>query len=225
MEDIVTIFCSYSYENSINEKMLYYDYNFPLEEVLEYVNQVINIPVERLLEVALHNSEEKRITAKDVFQFSNWDDATYRICTVIKAAKNPGVTYLDAGKLLLNDGKIRKNGAFIKYGENHAKTASSLGLLYELTHVFFLSCVGYVSDQLNDDQKERLLIRLILRSKLIQKLYAASQNGKVDVRQFLFMLSDSTYRRRRSNIKTVTKVLENSREFNFTNFLSKLEFK
>lgn len=29
---------------------------------------------------------------------------------------------------------------FIK--ENHLKTAESLDLLYELTHVYFLSCIG-----------------------------------------------------------------------------------
>ena len=44
---------------------------------------------------------------------------------------------------------------------------------------------------------------LILRSKLVERLIQASQNGKVDLRSFLYMLSDTTYIRRSSNIKRV----------------------
>ena len=111
---------------------------------------------------------------------------------------------------------------FIK--ENHLKTAESLGLLYELTHVYFLSCIGYVTDLLNDNQREKLLLRLVLRNKLVRALYLASKNGTVNLRQFFYMLSDSTYTRRRSNVRSILSILEKNKEFDFSQFISAISF-
>lgn len=224
MENLLEIFCSQSFEKDINKRMLYYSYEFPTENVLRYIQQVTELPVDQLLFAALHWESEEQIQSGDIFQFSDLNDATYRICNVIKAANNPGVTYLEAGNLLLNDGKVRKDAAIIKYGENHLKTAESIGLLYELTRVYFLSCIGYVIDLLDDVQKEKLLLRLVLRNKLIRNLYLASQNGIVNARQFFYMVSDSTYTRRRSNVRAVLRILEKSEEFDFSHFLSAISF-
>ena len=48
--DILDAFYSRTYENSINKKMLYYNYNFPKEEVEDYVRQVLNVPIESFLQ-------------------------------------------------------------------------------------------------------------------------------------------------------------------------------
>ena len=224
MEKILEVFCSRFFENDINKGMLYCDYDFPAERVLSYIQQIVEIPIEQLLFAIEQWEDEEQIQSGDIFQFSNLNDATYRICHVIKAADNPGITFLEAGKLLLNDGKVRKNTAMVKYGENHLKTAESLGLLYELTHVYFLSCIGYVTDLLNDNQREKLLLRLVLRNKLVRALYLASKNGTVNLRQFFYMLSDSTYTRRRSNVRSILSILEKNKEFDFSQFISAISF-
>ena len=48
--DILDAFYSRTYENSINKKMLYYNYNFPKEEVEDYVRQVLNVPIESFIQ-------------------------------------------------------------------------------------------------------------------------------------------------------------------------------
>lgn len=66
-----------------------------------------------------------------------------------------------------------------------------------------MSGIGYVFEMMNTAKQQDLLVRLILRSKLVERLLQASQNGKVDLKSFLYMLSESTYIRRSSNIKRV----------------------
>jgi hypothetical protein len=214
-----------TYERSINKQMLYYSYKFPTEEVLAYVRKIINLPIEEILEAMSKFEDSEPISPKDIFQFSSFADATTTICELLKEKDNPGITWKDAGILLLNDGKQRKDGALIKYGENHLKTAESLGLLYELTKVYFLSCIGFVFGLLTEEERQKLLLRLVLRNKLVRRLYVVSQEGTIDMRQFFYMVSDSTYTRRTSNVKAVLKVLEVSDEYDFSAFLSRIYFR
>lgn len=215
-------FFSCTIEKEINKKTLYYEYIFPRQEAYEYVSNIIAMPIPLILDYILSEQEDEPILSGDVFQFSNLDDATYRICSLLADANNTGVTYLNAGKLLLNDGKIRTDSALIKYGENHLKTAASLGLLFEITKTYFLSYIGYVINEFNEEGRQKLLVRLTMRNKLIKRLYRASQNGDVDMRQFFFMLSDSTYLRRRSNVKKIIHLLSDSQEYDFLSFTNRL---
>lgn len=169
---------------------------------------MIQVPVEKYVDYIVEKQEKEQILSKDVFQFSSFDDATVRICEKLKEIDNPGVKFLEAGKLLLDDGKERKDGAYVKYGENHLKTAEMFGLSFELCHIYYLSGIGYVFVELDSESQIELLVRLILRGKLMARVLQASQNGKVNMREFLFMLSDSTYIRRSSNIKRVISYLK-----------------
>ena len=215
-------FVDRTFESRVNEKSLYYNYTFPQNEVLEYVYNILEIPIQEIIEEIKNSDEEIQLTAKDVMQFSSFDDATIRMCRVLKEIDNPGVTYIEAGKLLLNDGQKRKDGAYTKYGENHLKTSAIIGLTFELTNTYFLSSLGQVVDVLDDDEAERLITRLILRGSLVKRLIRASFNGKVDVRNMLYMLSDSTYVRRKSNIKGVLKYLCKSAEYDFNPIIEKI---
>lgn len=216
-------FMSGQFEKKINEKMMYYDYIFPTGDVLEYVNAVCEIPIERILEYIIR-MDNIEITAHDVFQFSSFDDATIRMCSEMQKTDNPGMSHLDVGKMLLNDGKERKDGAYVKYGENHAKTGAAIGLLYELCRTYFLSCIGMVYPQLPEAQRECLLTRLILRNSFISRVIKATQNGDVQMRQFLYMFSYSTYVRRRSNIKSIVAVISSSGEYDFSAIVEKIHY-
>lgn len=222
MDDIIIEFYSGKYEKKINKNSLYYSYNFPEQEVRTYVEKIISEPIERYVAYIKALKEREQVTSKDVFQFSDLSDATVVICEKIKAHNNPGVRYIDVGKILLDDGKVRKDGAYTKYGENHVKTAEAMGLFFELSRTYFLSCLGYVYCDLSDDDRQKLLTRLLLRNRLIIRMMQASENGNVNAREFLYMLSDSTYLRRKSNIKAVLNILNSSEEYDFTNFVGKI---
>ncbi|MBP5469173.1 MAG: hypothetical protein J6Z11_08015 [Candidatus Riflebacteria bacterium] len=216
-------FISGLYEKKINMKMMYYDYIFPNDEVTKYVYEVCKIPIENIVKYIL-TMPTPQIEAKDVFQFSNFDDATIRLCRRIAEKDNPGFKHIDVGKLLLNDGKIRKDGAYTKYGENHAKTGVSLGLIQELSKTYFLSCIGNVYPNLEVVVRNQLLTRLILRNSFVGRLICMAQNGNVNMRQFLYMLSDSTYKRRMSNIKCILKQLCATQEYDFSFLYSRIYF-
>ena len=220
---VIEKFFSREYESCINEKMLMYSYEFPTEEILQYVSEINSIPIDVYLEMAKKYGDGDLITAKDVFQFSNFNSATVKICEVIKKENNPGVSLFEAGKLLLQDGVERKKTAYIKYGENQLKSAEILGLLFEMAHTYFLSCLGYIINDLDQNAQKQLLLRCLLRSKLISKLFAATHNGDVDLRQFLYMLSESTYNRRISNLLHIFQIMNDFNEYDFSQYFSKIK--
>lgn len=221
---ILDAFYSRTYENDINKKMLYYNYDFPTEEAENYVRQILCVPVEQFIQRDITMETTEAITPKDVFQFSTLEAGTDHICKVLNEAGNPGVTFIQAGKLLLDDGSQRKDMAYIKYGENHLKTAEALGLLYELTHTYFVSCVGMIYLNLNEEDRKKLNVRLFLRNKFIARLIKATASANVDARQFLYMLSDATYIRRKSNIKCILRYLQESTEYDFSEIIDKIYF-
>ena len=206
MEGIVEKFFSKQYEEKINKDILFY--NFPQEEVRGYVEQVIAEPLPRFLAYMDKLSERVKIESGDIFQFSDLDDGTTVFCEKMSRTDNPGMKFIDIGRLLLDDGKDRKDGALVKYGENHAKTAEMLGLSFELCKTYYLSGIGYIYVELSKEQQDRFLTRLVLRNKLITRLYQATKNGNVNMREFMYMLSDYTYVRRKSNVKKNINILK-----------------
>lgn len=222
MDDIIVEFYSGKYEEKINKKSLYYSYDFPRQEVVGYVEKIISEPIDRYIAYIKGLKKREQITAKDVFQFSDMEHATVAICEKVKAHNNLGMKYIDIGKILLDDGEVRKDGAYIKYGENHVKTAEAMGLFFELSRTYFLSCLGYIYCDLSNEDRDKLLTRLLLRNRLIIRLMQASENGNINAREFFYMLSDSTYLRRRSNVKAVLNILKSSEEYNFKDFVNKI---
>lgn len=214
-----------SFESYLNSQMLNYNFLFPVQQVKEYVVELCSISIKDYLIYIENFSKVSSLSSRDVFQFSNLEDATRNLCKLVKRKGDPGLKHVAIGKILLDDGKIRNDGAYIKYGENHAKFAEDLGLMYSLESVFFLSCLGYILDELEEELCKKLLTRLVLRLRLVQKLYLDSLKGIVDLRDCLSVLSESTYIRRSSNVKTVLKCLINSEEYDFYDFVGKIKTK
>lgn len=223
MEPTIAQFFTGAYEEEMNKSILYY--SFSEDEARRYVEKLLVIPLISFVEYMDTIAERQQIEAGDVFQFSNLDNATSLFCEKMRNTSNPGMKFVEMGKILLDDGVKRKDGALTKYGENHAKTATMLGLAFELCNTYYLSGIGYIYATLSKEQQTKLLSRLILRNKLVVRLYQASKNGQVDMKEFLYMLSDSTYDRRRSNIKKILKTLNDSDEYDFKYFLDKIYFK
>lgn len=224
MDPVFDIFFAKSYENSINSQMLNYDFNFPIQQVKEYVEKINSRPIMDYLSYIEKYSRVCSLSSRDIFQFSNIEDATRNLCKRVKVEKDPGLKHIAIGKILLNDGKLRNDSAYTKYGENHAKFAEDLGIMHSLVSVFFLSCLGYILNDLDEVSFKKLLTRLILRLRLVQKLYLDSLKGKVNLRDCLSVLSETTFVRRSSNVKTVLKILVETTEYDFHDFVAKIDF-
>lgn len=214
-----------SFEKPINEKMMYYSYSIESDLVTNFILSIVGIPLSTFLDYMRENYNVSYLESKDVVQFSDLNDCTTNICKKIKLNGDNGVNAFEIGQLLEDDGKERKNGALIKYGENHAKTATNLGLLQCIENKFFLSCFGYVYDELNGDNKNAFLMRLILRNKLIWRLlYKAMIKGGSNYYFETGFLSKSTQLRRKANVKSLFDVLKQSCDAQMNSVLRLIEF-
>jgi hypothetical protein len=201
-------FCG-TFEEEITEKMMNRKYIFEKEKVIAYIMNLLAIDFNNYIYYSNENYNVQYLTAEDVIQFSNFDDATISICNLIKDAGDNGYGLVELGKMLENDGVERTVGTYRKYGENQAKTAESLGLLHSIKSTFYLTCIGYAMDMLSDNDQQRLICRLIMRNKLIRRLiYKAYKESLAEYFDEVGFLSYSTMIRRRSNTKQLLKKIK-----------------
>lgn len=201
-------FFTKSFEKSINEQMMFYSYRFEYGKMAEYIHSLVEVPLDHYVDYIISNYDVSYLSAEDIVQFSNFDDCTSRLCSLLKSQGDKGIKHLEAGMLLENDGLERNEAAYVKYGENHLKTALQLGLLQYDSGVYFLSCVGYIINDFSDQIKRDLLCRLILRNKLIKRfLYKITKFGHAAYSEEAGFLKESTMNRRRSNVKKLIEIL------------------
>ena len=225
LKEELTTFFERKFEHSLEKHILEKTFSSYEQDVITYVEKINKISISEFIEYIKLYCKRQPIMASDVFQFSDFDDATFNVCECIKGVGNTGVKFKDVAKLLLTDGVERNDIALSKYGENHIKTAEAMGLAFkDDTKTYYLSAFGSVFDNLSDESKQKLLLRLIVRNKLISQLFLAAIQGPFDLEAFLYDLSKSTYLRRRTNINRIIELLNNSEEYNFSNLTRNINY-
>ncbi len=222
MEISAEDFVRWRYELCINQTMLSIGYILPIEDVRHYVYAVLNISLNNIIEFLIHD-DNLGINSGDIFQFSSVADFTWRLCEKLIKAGDPVLTSEKLGELLLGNNPRRNIVAYRKYGENHGKMAACLGLVQVVERSYLLSALGCVFPTFSIAERERLIVRLLLRTPLISCLLR-SKDQKINLRNVLCVLSDSTYLRRSSNIRSMLTLLSNSKEYNFKSFIDRICF-
>lgn len=192
-----------AFEYFLNEKLFYRDFQLDKKKMAEYTDILVSIPIDNYLQYMVNHILPCRLSPQDVVQFSSLNDATCRICSKLLEVGDEGLRFVQIGSLLLDDGKERKKGALTKYGENHAKTALEFGLVQNSYDYVYLSCLGKVFNDYDSDKQRQLLKRLILRNRFFQRLAIQSQKGIVELDIEMNFLSESTIKRRSSNIRAL----------------------
>ena len=206
METIVKDFFQKSYEDAINEHLFIRNFNLNKDELFDYVNRVVEVKLLEYCNYVIDYCHIDYLTFQDVVQFSSLDDATTGICQVLARAHD-GLHNLEVGQALLDDGTVRKEGAYRKYGENHAKTAIELGLVLENSGCYFLTCLGEIYNDLENSVQNELLRRTILRNRFFQKILIKSQLGPVSIENEMSFFSQSTIIRRLPNVRTLYNIM------------------
>lgn len=211
--ELLNTFFSWSFENKINEKMFFRAYIFPEQEVIDYISSLIQIDLVEFIEYIRKHLSVSYIESSDIIQFSSLIDSTDRIAAIIDDKGDTGFTFLELGKLLLNDGIVRNDTAYRKYGENHTKTAQEFGITQLLYSKTYLTCIGKVMSHLSDADRNSILRRLILRNKYFMLIVIVSSKESISLESQMGLLSESTQRRRLSNIRKVWRFIlsENDR--------------
>lgn len=201
MSNNINDFFTKDLENELNINLLEKDYQLPTERLLQYVKRINDIEIKSYLAWLDDNFSTTIIEVEDAVQYSNFDDVVSSISKKMIDAGDEGLSHLQIGKLLQDDGIVRKDGAYTKYGENHAKTATYLGYLFSLKKSYYVSSLGYIIEALDAEEQNKLYARLFIRTNLFKTIYYLSKSGEVHLREVFDMLSEKTYIRRRSNIK------------------------
>lgn len=153
-----------------------------------------------------------KLSPSAVPQFSNFENGAYKLPKLLNEHNNSGYSFLEIGKFLLPAGK--KDGAYTKYGENHSKLAEILGLVHitnsSRSRLVYVSDLGLKFLELSDTNKKFFLKYQIYNIPLIKYLFNICFNNIIDIEEFILdisTLSQSTAKRRSSNIKGLIKIL------------------
>lgn len=160
------------------------------------LNNIISLKTKEIIDFIDKNSDLiEEITPANIVQFSNID----YIDTIVDIVKtNPNGNYELYGYYYNKDAN---EAAHRKYGENHYKMASYMGLVTH-TKPFKLTLFGEEYSKLSEEMKKTIRPKLILRIPIIQKCIVDSLYGNsYPLNIMRTCLRDSTVDRRRSNIR------------------------
>lgn len=201
--ELIEIFFSRAFEEMWNEKILD-DKLFvvPINRILEYLLNVISIPYSEYL-YFLIDLDLPILSKADITQFSSFSACEIEMCENLIMEDNPGFDFIDIGMLFPQYCKTDKEGALKKYGENQIKTSRQLGLTYEYCGLWYLDCIGYGYPKLNQEQRQALLARTILRDPLYGRIIRDLLNDDTNLAKYFVGLKDSTILRRGPGIMKI----------------------
>lgn len=210
-EDVISIFFSKSYEKQLNEMVLDdIDYVVDIYGVLNYVANVIDVPYADYLKYITDHPSNDFITPTDITQSSCFAACETEMIDVFLSEDNRGLDFKSIGKHFTKYVKSNKDGAYRKYGENQVKTAAQLGLAYEYFKHWYLNSVGYVYNELGQEDKMSLLARNILREPLYASMICDIQQHDIDIVSYMDCLdSEETKARRYENVKCLLDICLN----------------
>lgn len=198
-DELLEEFFEYSFEEVITEDMLERDYVFPLSKVEGYVMQIITTPYQCFIDYVYTHYCNKPIETSCIPQISNYDASTRGVCQVMKGRNDPGLEYMELGVSLFSDDTPRNDSAYLKFGENHVKGACFHGLTHVLYKKWFLTCLGYVYSDLDDEMRQYLSARTLLRNPFFHIIVRDAVEHDVNIQKYMAGLKPSTQVRRSSS--------------------------
>ena len=175
---------------------------------LDEYNQCMLVLIETLslwriadiIKVLTGSYMHREIKSGEIPQFSNFAECVYTTPLRLESLDHGDVSYLEMGKLLGSN--PRKEGADLKYGENHAKTAALFGFTSVINGKINLTSFGRLFLKLNKYQQEALIPALSLKIPIIYNFFCTGESEETLLKD-ISILSETTQKRRLSNIRTL----------------------
>ena len=199
MDELIEEFFDLSFEEVITEDMFARDYVFPQKQVEDYVMSLVATPYQQFIDYIYTHYNPKPIETSGIPQISNYDASTRGVCQVMKERDNPGMECAELGVALFLDDVARNDGAYFIFGENQVKGASFHGLTHCCWKKWCLTCLGYVYPDLDDEFRQYLSARTILRNPFFHIIVSEAVEKNVNIRKYMTGLSPSTQGRRSSS--------------------------
>ncbi len=188
----------------------------------EELNAAYDIISENLLtdffEIIERDISLPQLTAADIPCFSSLEKGASRVNEILEFSPD-GLTFNQLGLQLMNS---KKEGAQKKYGENQAKLALSMELVYFVKKSSTLVCPtawGAYLTQYPFEQKRDVIKKLLLRDPCVKTLLHFAFLGPVRYYDIVSFLKPSTMIRRRTNVKCLVSFIlsESEREVALSN--------
>lgn len=202
--------------NNLSKSQMHNDYQFESKFknnpiiYKNYINLILSNNIEDFLPIITKNYVYTPVTVKDIPQFSQIDDASIKLVDIIIKSGDCGFTFDQLGLYLTSPGK--KKSAYKKYGENHAKFAELLDLVFitkTSPRKIYLTGLGKLFYSLHPENKNKVLIFQMIRLNIVVEIINNySTNNSFIILDYLKQyLSESTAKRRSSNVKAIFKFL------------------
>lgn len=172
--------------------------------------------IDEIVYLIRDSSNREKVAHDNIPQYSKIDDAFYKVAKILI---DSGVEYMDFNTLGYyleknDDVDKKKPGALKKYGENHAKLAALMDLIYigkeGIKSEVRVTELGRVIYTLGKVEQDDLLYKLCLRIPIIQNKFIETTEIDTIERDFL-ILSEKTQKRRGSNVHNMVRsILERS---------------
>lgn len=201
--ELLNIFFSKIYEKDIHEMLLDdIDFIVPIERILKFVQNLIDVPYSEFIRYINTHNLNSFISAGDITQCSSFEACTEDMCCALLEDENRGKSFMEIGQCPIFNKYIRTPNrvAWLKYGENQVKTANQLGLAFEYYDKWYLSCYGYVYQDLTPDMKAAFVARTLLRNSLYADIVRRIQKEDVNLIEYMTELSSSTQSRRSGSV-------------------------
>lgn len=199
MDELIEEFFDFSFEADVTEAMFERDFVFPQKKVEDYIISLVSTPYSYFIDYIYTHYNPKPIEPSSIPQISNYDASTWGVCQVLKGRDNPGMECLEIGVALFSDDVERKDGAYFKFGENQVKGSAFHGLTHCCWKKWFLTCLGYIYPDLDDELRQYLSARTLLRNPFFHIIVAEAIEKDVNIRKYMSVLKPSTQGRRSSS--------------------------
>lgn len=190
-------------------------------EVANYILELIRrTSIDKIIDIIKKaDKDREKVTAENIPQYSNLEDAFYNVTDILKLFKGKEVTFEEIGYYLekVHDTQKKNKAALKKYGENHVK----LACLMDLVHIskngiksgIRITSLGEEYAKLSSNEQEDIALKLTLRIPIIQNVFVEGKNINT-LQRDLKILSEKTQKRRRSNVLNMVKsIIEKSKIF------------
>ena len=181
------------------------DDNWPDGQAQAFLLLLAKISFDELLSITDCIIRPRPLDTERIPQFADTKQID-RVVQILIGCGEPTLNYKDLGYYLLRS--EHNDGAFAKYGENHGKGASLLGLANNTPGEFACSTLTQAYANISDAElRKQLRLRLYLRIPLLQELLYCAKNDRFNGYDAMRMFSRSTMIRRAQSPKKLFKEL------------------
>lgn len=170
----------------------------------ELVNKLKVMSVDELIAIIIKYKDKiEEVSAKNIPQFSDIDNVDKVVLIV-----DSSVDEMDYRKIGYFFNKSGSDMSQRKYGENHYKLAMEMGLVTERKPLRATE-LYQVYLTLNQNEKESIKSKLMLRIPIIQVIIVNAAETSFDVLEYMIrIIAESTAKRRGSSIRQIIKVIQ-----------------